>query len=692
MPLKRLQYKPGVNVELSPSANPQGWSQSNAIRWRFGQPEALLGFEEVSSQPVNGVARAMHYWADLTGIGRFAIGTNTALYFELAGALTNITPTEFVPGPVSSPNVPFSLLVWSLDNFGQDLVACPSGQGIFLWVPPGGLATQITEAPAANNGLVVLDQVQIIFAWGCTAVDVVGTIAAGQAAVITTISSGTYNSGTGAVSLTTAGAHGLTPGSPFALSAITGTGSFIDLEGEWTATTGTTGTTLNFTAPTGLALTVIGGNVLSPGNFYDNTTGFVSLQTEAAHGLVAGDVFVLTSLVGTGSYTDLDGQWTATAGTTGTTLNFIGPAGLTLAVTGGTLSSVGSDNDPMLTRWCDQSDFTDWIASTTNQAGSFRIPHGSRIIGCLRVPGMLLLWTDIDLWAVQYIGFPLVFSFQNAGQLCSLIAQKAACALGQVVYWMSDHGFFSLTGGGPQQLVCPVWDIVYKNLAQGYTDKIVCGANFHYSEVWWFYPSITGGTNEIDSYVKLNVQEGEWDYGPAIPGIPEGTPNVFSRTAWTDSNQPGQPVSIDLSGLMQQIDMGFTQNGGNAIPALVRSGYADITDGDQLMSVDQFIPDFLWNAPEGVTPTLNITLYFRAFPGDTPVTMGPFQIEPTTEYVTLRTEQTINIGGTVIAAAPAVRAREVAIQIDSGQLPADAATWWRMGACRIRARPVGRIP
>ena len=519
MPLHRIARQPGVNVERSPSANPQGWSASNNIRWRYGQPEALLGFQEICPTPVGGVARAIHYWADLDSVERIAIGSNTGLYLEAGGVLSNITPTVgFTPGPASSGNAPFSLLVFSIDNFGQDMVACPSGQGIFIWVPPAGPANLIPQAPAQNNGLVVLDQIQIIFAWGCT------------------------------------------------------------------------------------------------------------------------------------------------------------PIG-------------GGGNDPMLTRWCDESDYTDWVASTINQAGSYRLPHGSRIIGCLRVPGMLLLFTDIDLWSVQYIGFPLVFSFQNIGQLCGLIAQKAAVSLGQTVYWMSDHGFFSLTGGGPQQMVCPVWDIVYKNLDAKNSDKILCGANFHYSELWWFYPSLNGNTGEIDSYVKLNVQEGEWDYGPATPGVA----NVFSRTAWTDANQPGQPISIDLNGLMQQIDIGFTQNGGAPIPASVRSGYADISDGDQLMSVDQFIPDFLWDGPPGVTPSLNVTFYFRAFPGDTPVTMGPFAVTPTTEYISLRSEQQLDIGGTAITVYPAIRARECAIEIDSGSTPGSPATWWRLGAGRLRATPAGRV-
>jgi hypothetical protein len=83
---------------------------------------------------------------------------------------------------------------------------------------------------------------------------------------ITTISSGTYNSTTGAVSLTTAGSHGLSPGSNFSLSGVTGTGSFGVLDTTLVATSGTTGTTLNFTVASGLTMTITGGNLNAQGS------------------------------------------------------------------------------------------------------------------------------------------------------------------------------------------------------------------------------------------------------------------------------------------------------------------------------------------------------------------------------------------------------------------------------------------
>ena len=159
------------------------------------------------------------------------------------------------------------------------------------------------------------------------------TIASGTYTTAATISSGTYNSTTGAVSLTMNASHGLTAGDAFVLSGLTGTGSFASLNGTWVATAGTTGSTLNFTAPTGLTLTITGGSI---------GTGVASLTTSAAHGLLPGDTFELSAMTGTNAATYLDGEQTAAAGTTGTTLNVLLASGLTLTISGGTLGSGGA--------------------------------------------------------------------------------------------------------------------------------------------------------------------------------------------------------------------------------------------------------------------------------------------------------------------------------------------------------------
>src|SRR5712664_2024365 len=109
MPLMRLVLRGGVDITRTASRNNDTWVASNLIRWRESLPESLLGFFQFCAQRVNGVARAIHYWADLAGVGRLAVGTNTNLYVEQNGALADITPTSnFTQGSASSGiNPPF---------------------------------------------------------------------------------------------------------------------------------------------------------------------------------------------------------------------------------------------------------------------------------------------------------------------------------------------------------------------------------------------------------------------------------------------------------------------------------------------------------------------------------------------------------------------------------------------------------
>ncbi len=156
------------------------------------------------------------------------------------------------------------------------------------------------------------------------------TVSSGTYASAATISAGTYTPSSGAVSLTTNAAHGLVVGDSFTLSGMTGTGSYATLDGTFTATAGTTGSTLNFIVAAGLTMTITGGNLGNVG---------VTLTTAAAHGLNPGDTFVLASLTGTNAST-LDGEQVATAGTTGSTLNFVAASGLGAgSITGGTVSN-----------------------------------------------------------------------------------------------------------------------------------------------------------------------------------------------------------------------------------------------------------------------------------------------------------------------------------------------------------------
>ncbi len=590
----------------------------------------MRGWTHICATALTGVCRELHFWSDLVSREWFAAGTNNHLYIEQNGTLFDITPTTgFTPGPVSSGSTPFSLLIWSCDNFGQDLIAVPSKQGIFLWVPPntsvpaaliasnalpavltGGLvAASITPWQAITNGgfgVTVNGTAQAIgplnFASVLTEADVVNVIQAGLNAAL----------GAGVVTVA-----GTAPGSNW----------------QFALTTTSSGTSATL------------GNAFPPASGTD-ISGMLAWTSALASSLTQGSGGAGPPPFNQGAFVTMPEQIIMAFGSSPApgVPTFPGPL------------------DPMLVCWCDQSNFTDWAASTTNQAGSFRLSRGNRIVGGLQAPVGILLWTDFDVWSVTYIGFPLVFGFFEVGSNCGLIAQKAATVLGSIPYWMSDHGFFRLTQAGAEQIPCSVWDVVFLNLDMANQDKCVCGADYHYSEVWWFYPSMNGGSGEIDSYAKYNIAENEWDYGPATPE----QANAMARTAWTDQNRPGPPVTVDLGSLMQQQDTGFTADGAPIEGIMARSGYLDIAEGEMYPFVDQYVSDFIW---EGDNPGIYLTLYFRRWPGDTPSTQGPFLITPTTEYISLR-----------------ARGREVAEEISI----ANPGTWVRRGVPRIRWQPDGR--
>jgi len=50
--------------------------------------------------------------------------------------------------------------------------------------------------------------------------------------------------------------------------------------------------------------------------------------------------------------------------------------------------------DPMLIRWSTQESYTDWSPAATNQAGSYRLSHGSNIQTALQTRQEILVWTD----------------------------------------------------------------------------------------------------------------------------------------------------------------------------------------------------------------------------------------------------------------------------------------------------------
>ena len=320
-------------------------------------------------------------------------------------------------------------------------------------------------------------------------------------------------------------------------------------------------------------------------------------------------------------------------------------------------STFNGIQDPLLVRWCDIGNFTSWIGTVTNQAGSFRIPKGSRIVGGIQGPQQGILWTDLAVWSMQYINLPLVWSFNEVGTGCGLIAQKAAASMSGTIYWMSQSQFFTLSGGGVQPLQCPIWDVVFQDLDTAYVDRIRCATNSRFGEVSWFFPTI--GSNGVPNrYVKYNTQIGQWDYGD------------LTRTAWMDQSVLGAPIGASGDRLIFQHETS-TDADGQAMNPYIQTGYFTLQDGDVQTFVDQVWPDMKWGYYDGVqSANVKITFYVADYPGQTPRVHGPYNVTQATTFVT-----------------PRLRGRLVSIRIESN----DIGSFWRLGNIRYRLQSDGKF-
>ena len=332
-------------------------------------------------------------------------------------------------------------------------------------------------------------------------------------------------------------------------------------------------------------------------------------------------------------------------------------------------STFNGIQDPLLIRWSDVGNFNVWAGTLTNQAGSYRIPKGSRIVGCIQGPQQGLVWTDLAIWAMQYVGQPYIYSFNEIGTGCGLIAPKAAASLGGVVYWMSQSQFFRLSGSGIEPVPCPIWDVIFQDIDSNHLDKIRIAPNSRFGEISWFYPIV--GSNGIPTkYVKYNVYMNQWDFGE------------LTRTAWINQSVLGPPIGagpvVGGSGLgyLVQHETSYDAVDANNQPAPMNSsfttGYFQLAEGDLLTFIDQFWPDAKWGlyGSENQNAMLKLTFYVANYATDTPTAYGPFDLSTAVEYVT-----------------PRLRGRLVALKFES----TDTGSFWRLGNMRYRFQQDGKF-
>lgn len=326
-----------------------------------------------------------------------------------------------------------------------------------------------------------------------------------------------------------------------------------------------------------------------------------------------------------------------------------------------TPDTIGVLQDPMLVRWSTVGDYTNFQVLATDQAGSFRIPIGSKIMGGMAVSNQNFIWTDLDLWAMNYQGLPFVYGFNKIGAGAGLISSHAAQQLRGNVYWMGASNFYAFTGTGAAVLPCPVWDFVFQNLSAANVSKIRAMPNTPFNEVGWLFPSASSPNGECDSYVKFNITEpgAPWDYGPS---------GALPRSAWMDQTVLGPPIGANNGGVIYQHEISNDADG-QPLTASFTTGYFYIAEGEDFAFVDEITPDFIYGTYAGnKTAQIQMTFNVINFQGDTPAVYGPYTVVQATAF-TVR-----------------FRGRQMSITVQSS----DLGSFWRLGKVRYRFSPTGR--
>jgi hypothetical protein len=727
MPLQKLQFRPGVNREGTTLANEGGWYDCDKVRFRSGYPEKIGGWAVQSYTTFLGICRSLWNWVTLKNFNLMGVGTNLKFYVESGGAYYDITPirlnTTNTTTFAADTSAPFSAFITVTDGGTSSLQV---GDFVTFSIAVGlggnitaGILNQEYQIQTVVSGTVYT----IVARAAGTAVDGYNfTVNTSTSFIsISLPSTVTIANGNTVTLVIGAGAPGgLNYAATYYLVNVTGSTAQLAL------TSG--GTPITLTSE-GVGLQSLYLTVES--NASDSGTG--GANTDAAYQINTGfPAYTIGTGWGAGPWSR--GTW-GSATTTGfglqlrlwTQSNFgeellFNPRGSSLYLwqpgsgatpaygTRGTIVSgtytpslineiMVSDSsriviafgcndpsgtygpttlDPMLIRWTDQESYTQWQPQTTNQAGDYRLSHGSEIVAALQTRQEITVWTDAAIYAMQYLGPPFVWGFTLLADNISIASPNAMATASGVVYWMGVDKFY-VYSGRVETLPCSVRTFIYDDINRDQFAQIYAGTNEGYSEVWWFYCS--KNSNVIDRYVIFNYLDRVWYYG------------TMDRTAWLDSPLRQFPVATTSKNLMvyheAAVDDGST-NPPSAISTYIQSSDFDIGDGHNYGFVWRMIPDITFNGSNtSGTTTVNPEVNFTVRPRQNPGSAYSTSNNPTVQSAaaqTYRTTTTYNVQEFTEIVYTRIRGRQMAFRVSSNTV----GTQWQLGVPRLDVRPDGR--
>ena len=317
-------------------------------------------------------------------------------------------------------------------------------------------------------------------------------------------------------------------------------------------------------------------------------------------------------------------------------------------------ATVSGTFNPMLVRWSDQDDRTNWVPSVSSTSGEVVLTDGTRIVGGVRSRTAINIWTDNSLWLMQFAGPPFTFKFTQAGTNCGMIAPHAAVDYNGITFWMGYDNFYKYDGA-VRTLDCTVRKYIFDRLNTKYKDKVFTGINSEFKEIIWLYASDDSGVTDCDSYVIYSPENNYWTYGTGI-FTTFADKEIFGNTITTG-------VSSNASRLYNNEPPDYFTANNNPITSFVESADFDIDDGNKIMYMNRLIPDF-----DLSTGKLKVKIITKKYPESSEKTTKEFEITQLTEKVNFR-----------------ARGRQAKIRVSCSSQNAS----WQWGSVRLAAQPDG---
>ena len=702
MPLTKLQFKPGVNRETTSYTNEGGWFDVDKVRFRFGFPEKIGGWTKFTSVAFLGTCRALHSWKALDGTEFVGVGTHLKYYLLEGQQYYDITPLRLTAGAGdatfatgadtlngeiladaqsirldSASGFPASgrIKIGSeIITYGAistaTLIGCTRGQnGTTAASHADGVAVGCCTIKVTENAHGALDNDFVTFTDAATLGGVITAAVLNQEYQVKAIvSDNVYQieartvSSIGAITTT----NGLNPTFVFSNASDSGTGG--------------TATVAAYQINTGLDTTIV-GNGWNAGTFGRGTWNSATDLSAVGQTLRiwSHDNFGEDLLIN-----DRDGNiyyWNKTNGTGVRAVPLSTLSGASSSptkakivlvsdkdrhiVTFGSDSEFSTDQDPLLIRFGSQESLTNWAASATNTAGDLRIGSGSEIVAAIETKQQILVFTDVSLHAMQFLGPPFTFGINMVSDNITIVGPLGAINVEDTVFWMGQEEFYSYSGA-VQRLPCTIRDYVFSDFNFFQKDKVTASSNTAFGEVWWFYPS--AGSAENDRYVVFNYQQNLWYYG------------TLDRTVWLDRGINADPIAAAPDHHLYNHEVGFDDGStdpATAIAARIESSQIDMGDGDHFLFMSRMVPDLTFRDSTASFPSATMTLQARNYPGGLYLQT---QAKAVTRTATVPLEQWTN------QVNLRLRGRAFSLKLES----TDTGVGWRLGTPRVDIRPDGR--